>query len=78
MIGLRGQTLGMMVVRVRAVDASSGQLIGVPRAIGRDLFERLLGFLFFLPLLVDLLFPLWDPRRQTLHDKVTNTVVIRA
>jgi len=78
MIGLRGQTLGMMAVRVRAVDAATGQLIGVPRAIGRDLFERLLGFLFFFPLALDLLFPLWDRRRQTLHDKVTNTVVVRA
>lgn len=78
MIGLRGQTLGMMAVRVRAVDATTGQLIGVWRAIGRDLLERLLGFLFFLPLVLDLLFPLWDPRRQTLHDKATNTVVVRA
>lgn len=77
LIGGRGQTLGMMAARIRAVDGSTGQLIGFWRAVGRDLFERLLGFLLAIPLLIDLLFPAWDPRRQTLHDKVTNTVVVR-
>jgi uncharacterized RDD family membrane protein YckC len=78
MIGLRGQTLGMMAARVKAVDGTTGGLIGFWRAVGRDLFERVLGALFLIPLIIDLLFPVWDPRRQTLHDKATNTVVIRA
>lgn len=77
MIGHRGQTLGMMAARTKAVDGTTGQLIGFWRAVGRDLFERLLGFLLAIPLIIDLLFPAWDPRRQTLHDKVTNTVVVR-
>jgi uncharacterized RDD family membrane protein YckC len=78
LIGLRGQTLGMMAVRIKAVDANTGGLIGFWRALGRDLFERLLGALFFIPVIIDLLFPAWDPRKQTLHDKVTNTVVVKA
>ncbi|MGH9046887.1 MAG: RDD family protein [Acidimicrobiales bacterium] len=78
LIGLRGQTVGMMAAKIKAVDATTGGLIGFWRALGRDLFERVLGALFVIPLIVDLLFPAWDPRRQTLHDKVTNTVVIRA
>ncbi len=77
LIGLRGQTVGMMAARIKAVDVATGGVIGFWRAIGRDLFERLLGALFLIPLLIDLLFPAWDPRRQTLHDKITNTVVIR-
>jgi len=77
MIGLLGQTLGMMVARIKAVDATTGGLIGFWRALGRDLFERLLQFLLVIPVIIDLLFPAWDPRRQTLHDKVTNTVVIK-
>ena len=28
-------------------------------------------------ILVDLLWPLWDARRQTLHDKIAGTVVLR-
>jgi len=77
LIGLRGQTIGMMAARIKAIDANTGNLIGFGRALGRDLFERLLGFLLFIPVVIDLLFPAWDPRRQTLHDKVTNTVVIK-
>ena len=41
---------------------------------------RLLNLLYFLVGLVwvlDMLFPLWDKRRQTLHDKVVGSVVIR-
>jgi uncharacterized RDD family membrane protein YckC len=73
----RGQTIGMMAVRARAVDAVSGAPIGHGRALGRALFEYLMLFLLVVPWLLDMLFPLWDPRRQTLHDKVTNTVVIK-
>jgi uncharacterized RDD family membrane protein YckC len=28
--------------------------------------------------LIDYLFPLWDPRKQTLHDKAVKSIVIRA
>lgn len=79
----RGQTVGMMAVGVRAVrDESLGEL-GYGRALGRALFEgvlRLLNLLFFLLGLVwvlDMLFPLWDKKRQTLHDKVAGSVVLR-
>jgi uncharacterized RDD family membrane protein YckC len=78
LIGLRGQTLGMMAMRIKAVDANSGELIGFGKALGRDLLERLFSILFVIPLIIDLLFPLWDPRHQTLHDKAVNSVVIRA
>jgi uncharacterized RDD family membrane protein YckC len=27
--------------------------------------------------LLDMLFPLWDAKKQTLHDKIVKTVVIR-
>ena len=57
---------------------NTGGLIGFWRALGRDLFERLLAIVLFIPWLVDMLFPIWDPRNQTLHDKVAKTVVIRA
>jgi uncharacterized RDD family membrane protein YckC len=79
----QGQTVGMMAVGVRAVrDETLGEL-GYARALGRALFEgllRLINLLFFLLGLVwvlDMLFPLWDPKRQTLHDKVAGSVVLR-
>jgi uncharacterized RDD family membrane protein YckC len=73
----RGQTLGMLIVRVRVVDANSGGPIGMGRALGRGAFEYLMAAFIFIPWVVDMLFPLWDQRRQTLHDKVTNAVVVR-
>jgi len=73
----RGQTIGMMAVRARAVDATSGQSIGHARALGRAMVEYVFIWLLFIPWIVDMLFPLWDGRRQTLHDKVTNTVVVK-
>jgi uncharacterized RDD family membrane protein YckC len=73
----RGQTIGMMAVGARAVDAVTGTPIGHARALGRALVEYLLLFLLVIPWVLDMLFPLWDPRRQTLHDKATNTVVVK-
>jgi uncharacterized RDD family membrane protein YckC len=73
----RAQTLGMMVTKIKAVKASTGDPIGYAAALGRALFEWLLAAVFFLPWVLDVLFPLWDPRMQTLHDKVFGTIVIR-
>jgi uncharacterized RDD family membrane protein YckC len=74
----RGQTLGMMIVQVKAADLDTGTPIGFGRALGRAAFELLLFFVLFLPWVVDVLFPAWDPRHQTLHDKVSRTVVVNA
>ena len=53
-------------------------------AFGRSLMEQILrligvvSIVLGLPWLLDMLWPLWDARNQTLHDKVAKTVVIRA
>jgi uncharacterized RDD family membrane protein YckC len=79
----RGQTVGMMAVGVRAVRDGSLDVLGYGRALARAVFEgvlRLLELLFFLLGVVwvlDMLFPLWDKKRQTLHDKVAGSVVLR-
>lgn len=65
----RGQTIGMMVTRTRAVSADSGAAIGYPRAFGRAAFEYLMVVALIVPWVIDMLFPLWDPQKQTLHDR---------
>jgi uncharacterized RDD family membrane protein YckC len=75
--GKRGQTVGMMVAGVRAVDQDKGGPIGFARALGRAAFEYLMAVLLFFPWVIDMLFPIWDSSNQTLHDKVTKTVVIK-
>jgi len=74
----RAQTVGMMVAGTKAVKLSTGAPIGYAAAFGRALFEWFLAAVFFLPWVLDMLFPLWDPKKQTLHDKVSGTIVIRA
>ncbi len=73
----RGQTLGMMIMGTKAVKLSSGAPIGYGPALGRAAFEMLLAFLLFVPWVIDMLFPLWDRMNQTLHDKVSGTIVLR-
>jgi uncharacterized RDD family membrane protein YckC len=81
--GARGQTFGMMAAGVRAVGDGEREVLGYGRAFVRALVEgvlRLINLVFFLLGLLwvlDMLFPLWDRKRQTLHDKVVGSVVIR-
>jgi uncharacterized RDD family membrane protein YckC len=72
----RGQTVGMMAVGVRAVDMGAGGPIGYGRALWRAFFEQIMYVFFVIPWIVDMLWPLWDNRNQTLHDKVSNTAVV--
>jgi uncharacterized RDD family membrane protein YckC len=79
----RGQTVGMRAVGLRAVREGSFEALGYARALVRAVVEgvlRLIELLFVLLgvfWLLDMLFPLWDTKRQTLHDKVAGSVVVR-
>ena len=55
---------------------ANGNLLTQGTAFVRLLVRAVMGFVPLLPML-DLLWPLWDPRNQTLHDKVAGTVVLR-
>jgi uncharacterized RDD family membrane protein YckC len=74
--GPRGQTVGMMAVGARAVRNGSGAVVGYGKAFLRSLVALLLGYTVIVGIL-DLLWPLWDKKNQTLHDKAVGTVVLR-
>jgi len=74
LVSQRGYSIGQGVVHVKVVD-SQGQLLSQGTAFVRLLAQAAMGFVPFLPLL-DLLWPLWDERRQTLHDKAVGCYVI--
>jgi uncharacterized RDD family membrane protein YckC len=78
MIGRFGQTLGSKAVGTRVVSAATGGPIGYGRALGRSVANVLLWILFVIPWVISALFPLWDSRNQTLHDKIAGTVVVRS
>lgn len=73
-LGGQGQTLGKKQLRVRLVSEETGQPIGTLNAFLRDLCHFVDGVICY----VGYLFPLWDPKRQTLADKIMRTVVIPA
>jgi uncharacterized RDD family membrane protein YckC len=81
--GPRGQTVGMMAVGVRVVRDEAHDVLGYGLALWRAFVEQFLRILGTVTLilgviwLLDMLFPLWDKKNQTLHDKLAKTVVIR-
>ena len=78
--GEKGQTVGKTALGIRVRDAVSDQPIGLQRAAVRYLVDGLTGLVPVLALfaLVDGLWPLWDPQRQALHDKLAGSVVLKA
>ena len=73
----RGQTLGMMILGIRCVaEDMPTDSISYGRAFLRALIEYLLALALFVPWVVDMLFPLWDGRKQTIHDKAGGSLVI--
>ncbi len=74
LVAQRGASIGQGVMKIKVVNAQ-GQLITTGQAALRLLVH--IG-LSFVPAggLIDLLWPLWDERRQTLHDKAVGSYVI--
>ena len=67
-----GQTIGKKVMNIRIVDADNGGPIGYGRA-----FVRWNGkIISAIPCGLGFLWMLWDPNKQTWHDKMSNSVVV--
>jgi uncharacterized RDD family membrane protein YckC len=85
----RGQSLGNRVAVTRVRDAATGQRISFAQAFKRWAFVAVYAafrfgpspyvpILFYLVLLADCLYPVYDKRNQTLHDKFAGTIVVIA
>ena len=72
----RGQTIGKRVMKIQVRHAETGGPLGVGRGFLRQLVTLLLGFGCGIGTLLDGLWPLWDERRQAIHDKAASSVVI--
>ncbi len=75
-IGVRGATLGQRIVGIRVQDVSTGQPIGIGRALLRYLVLAITGSICFLGFLS----PLFDgsKRNRGWHDMAANDVVVTA
>ena len=87
--GARGQTIGNRVAATRVRDAGSGHAVTLLQAFKRWGFIAVYSaielasspasiYIVAFIALVDNLYPLYDPRNQTLHDKFAGTIVVMA
>lgn len=72
----RGATYGKRALGIRVRSDQTGGSIGYGRAFGRYAIIVVFG-LFFIPIVLDYLWPLWDSKNQAQHDKVVGSVVLR-
>jgi uncharacterized RDD family membrane protein YckC len=71
--GKTGQSVGKSVLKIKLVDAASFQPIGAGRSLLRDILRGIFDNACFL----NSLWPLWDDKKQTWHDKVMSTYVVK-
>jgi uncharacterized RDD family membrane protein YckC len=67
-----GQTVGKRVMSIRVIDFNTGGPIGTTRGLIRYI-SRLVSTI---PCLLGYFWMLWDPQKQTWHDKFATTVVV--
>ena len=70
--GRTGYTYGKRKVGIRTVAEGTGQEPGVASCVARYFLHWIFNSVCY----IDFLWPLWDPKKQTLTDKVLTTVVI--
>ncbi len=75
-VGAKGQSFGKQIVGIRIVKADSGQLLGGGGGFLRWMMAFVFGLISCVSIL-DLLWPLWDNRNQTLHDKVVGSIAVQ-
>ncbi|MDQ1290181.1 MAG: hypothetical protein QG622_3747 [Actinomycetota bacterium] len=76
--GTRGQSLGKQVMGIYVLKADTLTPLGGGMGILRYVVVQALNYVTCsIGTLVDYLWPLWDVRSQTLHDKIVSSVVVR-
>ncbi|GGK69011.1 hypothetical protein Sme01_14380 [Sphaerisporangium melleum] len=72
-----GQTLGKRLLGLRVVQSPSQEPVTARQAAIREAVYGLLGVIFCLGV-VDLLWIVFDGKKQALHDKAASTIVVEA
>ena len=72
-IGNRGGSPLRVRLGVLILDENDGSYIGTKRAV----YRGLMSYVSQVVLLLGYLWMLWDPKRQTWHDKIAKSVVVK-
>ncbi|MBI2709571.1 MAG: RDD family protein [Actinobacteria bacterium] len=70
--GAKGQSPGKALTGLKVVGEDTGQVIGG----GMGIVRQIAHFVDSLICYIGWLFPLWDPKKQTIADKLMHTVVV--
>jgi uncharacterized RDD family membrane protein YckC len=71
--GNTGQSIGKSALNIKLVGADTYQPTGPGKALLRDILRGI----FDQACLLNSLWPLWDDKKQTWHDKIVNTYVVK-
>jgi len=71
--GSRGGSPLRVRLGVLVLDENDGSYIGIKRAV----YRGLMAYISLRALLLGYLWMLWDPKKQTWHDKVAKSVVVK-
>lgn len=75
--GTTGSSIGKSIMKFKIVSEKTGQPIGFGMSLLREVIYWVsAGLCFGILWLVAVLFPLWDPKRQTLVDKILSNVAL--
>ena len=73
-IGVKGQTPGKMALSVKVITKDGGQVPGYMKAFLREIVGKFVSSLIFG---LGFFWMIWDKDKQTWHDKIAGTVVIK-
>jgi uncharacterized RDD family membrane protein YckC len=74
--GVTGSSFGKSIMKFKIVSEKTGQPIGFGMSFARELVYIVIYFACGILWLVAVLFPLWDEKRQSLIDKLFNTIAL--
>jgi uncharacterized RDD family membrane protein YckC len=76
-----GQTWGKQIVGIRVVRDKGGEMdfgfAFIREAVIKWLLFGIIGGFFFIPPILDWLWPLWDDENRALHDMLASSHVVR-
>ena len=79
LVSKRGASIGQNFQKLKVVDAT-GSIPSMGTLLLRLIVQvglSIVPFVGWILVLLDLLFPLWDEKKQTIHDKAASTYVLK-
>ncbi len=73
-IGKRGQTIGKKALGIKVINTETQEAPGYLHAFLRETIGKAISTMFFS---LGYLWMLWDSQKQTWHDKIANTIVVK-